>query len=386
LGLDWLRIAAFALLILYHIGMIFAPGHWVVKAPVIVEAADWPMLAVQPWRMSLLFAVSGYASFMLMQSSRGMRGFAAQRSYRLLLPLAFGLCLLVPPQSWVELTIAGQYRDGFWQFMRKEWLIFRPADDLPQFQHLWFLLYLWTYTMILSLAAALLGECMVRRLVQVLEWIGQGRRLLWAPLVLLLPARVMLLFTVPEEHGLLHDWVSDLLYIPSFLLGLALAARPQLWRPVIAARPFALPLACACYVLLLLIDMRYPSGEVSRPHLIQAGDRLATLTMAWSVVLLLFGFAHSHWNREHPWRRRLSQAIFPCYLVHQTIIILVAWLLLDSGLSNGALFATLVVATVSGCWAFTVLGGQIAWLRPFIGLGHAHRTRRKITSTLIPAE
>jgi hypothetical protein len=27
-GLDWLRIGAFAILILYHIGLYFAPGHW----------------------------------------------------------------------------------------------------------------------------------------------------------------------------------------------------------------------------------------------------------------------------------------------------------------------------------------------------------------------
>ena len=33
-GLDWLRIGAFGLLILYHVGMVFAPWDWVVKSAV----------------------------------------------------------------------------------------------------------------------------------------------------------------------------------------------------------------------------------------------------------------------------------------------------------------------------------------------------------------
>ena len=58
-GLDWLRIGAFALLILYHIGMFFVPWGWHVKAAVPVDWAVWPMMAVNPWRLMLLFVISG---------------------------------------------------------------------------------------------------------------------------------------------------------------------------------------------------------------------------------------------------------------------------------------------------------------------------------------
>lgn len=44
-GLDWLRIGAFGLLILYHIGMFFVPWGWHVKAAEPVEWAGWPMMA-----------------------------------------------------------------------------------------------------------------------------------------------------------------------------------------------------------------------------------------------------------------------------------------------------------------------------------------------------
>ena len=52
LGMDWLRIGAFGLLILYHIGMYFVPWGWHVK---IAAPLDWvaiPMLATNSWRLA----------------------------------------------------------------------------------------------------------------------------------------------------------------------------------------------------------------------------------------------------------------------------------------------------------------------------------------------
>ena len=61
-GMDWLRIGAFALLILYHSGMAFVPWDWHVKASHTVIFASVPMNALNAWRLGLLFVVSGYAS------------------------------------------------------------------------------------------------------------------------------------------------------------------------------------------------------------------------------------------------------------------------------------------------------------------------------------
>ena len=98
-GLDWLRIGAFGLLIFYHIGMVFVPWDYHVK----LAADDWvvvPMLATNAWRLMLLFVVSGYASRALMIRSDGLAAFARNRSVRLLVPLAFGIAVIVPPQVW----------------------------------------------------------------------------------------------------------------------------------------------------------------------------------------------------------------------------------------------------------------------------------------------
>src|SRR5207253_439561 len=72
--------------------------------------------------------------------------------------------------------------------------------------------------------------------------------------------------------------------------------------------------------------------------------------------------------RDHPWRARMSEAIFPCYIIHQTIIVVVAWWLLPAQLPPLPAFGLVLAVTAAGSWLFYRLGREIFWLRPLIGL------------------
>ena len=115
-GLDWLRIGAFGLLILYHIGMVFVPWGYHVKTATPAEWVTVPMLFTSPWRLTLLFLVSGYASRALWMKSRKPGRFVGNRSWRLIVPLLFGVAVIVPPQTWVELVTQHDYRSGYGTF------------------------------------------------------------------------------------------------------------------------------------------------------------------------------------------------------------------------------------------------------------------------------
>lgn len=365
-GLDWLRIAAFLLLILNHIGMYFAPAEWLVKAPVEVRGVIWPLLAMQPWRLPLLFAVSGFASFHLLAKSDGALPFLRARSARLLLPLAFGLVVLVPPQTWVSMVGTHGYRHGLGHFWLVDWPEFGTVNgvSLPRTEHLWFIAYLWTYTAALCLLLAAPPAWRVRAGALTAHFLARPS-LLILPMAGLLLLRVVVLFTVPEIKGVLHDWSSDLIYLPIFLFGFALAANPGHWPLVLRLRRPAIAAAAAALLVLVAVELAFPAA---RTHLAQAADRAASLLMAWSMVVVLLGLAHQWLRRDHPWRRTLSEAVFPLYLVHQTIIVLVGWRLRDSGLDALPAFLILVAATLAGGWAFYAVGRRIAWLRPWIGL------------------
>ena len=89
-GLDWLRIGAFGLLIVYHVAMVFSTWDWVIKSPATYPQLIVPLALLTPWRLPLLFAVSGYASRKLFDKSGELGTFVAARNRRRDLARAFG--------------------------------------------------------------------------------------------------------------------------------------------------------------------------------------------------------------------------------------------------------------------------------------------------------
>src|SRR5690606_31050855 len=99
--LDWIRMLAFALLVLYHVGMYYVTWEWHVDSPHAGPALEPLMMLSSPWRLSLLFLVSGAATAFLLGKLRreaaasGTRPrFLGPRSWRLLVPLAFGMLVI----------------------------------------------------------------------------------------------------------------------------------------------------------------------------------------------------------------------------------------------------------------------------------------------------
>src|SRR3546814_6209279 len=95
---------------------------------------------------------------------------------------------------------------------------------------------------------------------------------------------------------------------------------------------------------------------------------LVRLVQGWAAIVALVGIADRFWNRDHARRPMLAEAVFPFYIIHQTVIVLVGYWLLLGGVGPFASFAILVAAPVAGCWAFYLGGRQLGWLRALIGL------------------
>lgn len=372
-GMDWLRIAAFALLILYHVAMAFSPWDWVIKTGYAFAWLIPPMALLTPWRLPLLFAVSGYASRKLFERSRGPRDFARSRAVRLLVPLAFGMAALVPLEMWVRVMENG-YPHGYLHFWALDYWrtgIFW-GREFPSWEHLWFVAYLAAYSLLLAGALALGRRRVLGALDAAADWLGRGARLLWAPLAALATARLALLFVVPEQQGLLRDWSGHAQYVPEFLFGFALAGAPRLWPTIHRLWRPALAVATIAGALVVAVELAWP-GTATPPHAMMALDRAARAAMAWSMILALFHLAERHWNRDHRLRPVLAEAVFPFYLVHHPAIVLIAWFTLPLGLGAGSAFALLLGGTVAACLGTYLIGRRIGWLRPLIGLGSKRR-------------
>lgn len=383
-GLDWLRIAAFGVLIFYHIGMAFAPWTWVIHTPHSYTALIVPMAAVTPWRLPLLFAVSGYASRKLFAKSGDAREFARSRALRLLVPLGFGMVTLVPIEMWV-LVVERGYPHGLIRFWTSDY--WRWGDyygrEFPSWEHLWFVAYLAAYTFVLAGAIGWGGKRVFDGFERAVVWLEQGSRILWAPAALLVLAKLSLMFLVPEKQGILRDWAGHALFVPVFLFGFVLGGAPQLWPAIARVWKQALGIAAVAGTIVVTVELAYP-GSAHIGHAVMAMERSARTAMGWCMILGLFHIAHSWWNHDHRWRPTLAEAVFPFYLVHHPVIVLIAWYTLPLHLNPWIEFALMLSGTVGACLAFYLIGREIGWLRPLIGLAPKPAARRNSALPLSP--
>lgn len=368
LGMDWLRIGAFALLILYHIGMYFVPWDWHVKIAEPLEWAVIPMRLTNSWRLPLLFLVSGYASAALFAKLGGAGAFVRSRSARLLIPLIFGVIVVIPPQPWIELMGQHGYGGSLTHFWLHDYFRFGALDGiiLPTWQHLWFVAYLWVYTL---LAAALLAWVPER--VRARSADGAARALDgWGMLVVPLALWLAILTLFPgheETHALVDDGPSHLHYLIPFTIGWLLRVRPALFGAVARCWRAGLMIGIAAFGFVTWVEWTWP-GNTPAPDGISASFDAVRLVQGWATIVALVGIADAYWNRDHRWRLMLAEAVFPFYIVHQTVIVVTGWYLRQGGVAPLPSFLTLLAATVAGCWIFYLGGRRIEWLRPLIGL------------------
>lgn len=372
--LDWVRIIAFFLLILYHVGMVYVSWDWHVKSPHAGDTIESLMTLSSPWRLALLFMVSGVASRMMLARLSWSR-FAGQRSWRLLLPLIFGMLVIVPPQPFCEVMEKFGYTGSYTEFLGLYLHNYRgfqtgPGSHLvmPTWNHLWFVAYLWVYTMLLALLYAC-GRPLIEGLGTAVGKLLQGWRLLVLPTAALALMRIALVGRFPSTHALFGDWFNHSLYLSVFLLGALIASERQVWAAMATQRFAALGCALAVWALLKvyfsLPDTLVPPATMAW---LQPTQRVVYALGQWSAMVAACGFAHRHLHFDSAKRRYLSEAVFPVYIVHQTLIVTMAHYLKPVRLSPMTEASILIVLTVCVSFAVFEVVRRVAPLRPLFGL------------------
>lgn len=378
--LDWIRVGAFFLLILYHTGMFYVPWDWHVKTPHPVEALEPIMQLTNPWRLTLLFLVSGAATrFMADRSTVGR--LTMSRIARLLPPLLFAMFVIVPPQSYYEiveavaaLPNAGLAVDPYASF----WLKYATAsgrwchgDDClitPTWNHMWFVAYLLVYSLILALMLLLiprLGGWLQAGLERSLKGAGL---LIW-PIAFLAVSRIVLLPRFEITHDLVQDWYNHAISFAAFLLGFGLAKSEVLKVRLINARWTALALAVVCWAGWASYAWIYRADDANPPEALRIIMRCVYSTDQWCAIAAILGFGAKHLSdKGGPVLRYLTLGVFPFYIVHQTLIVVIAHNLAKLGLPQALEGAILVTATFAGCFATYEIVRRIPGVRILFGL------------------
>lgn len=306
------------------------------------------------------------------------------------MPLVFGMLVIVPPQSYYEVVekLPGGYHDGylaFWgRYLANDQTFCRNGEclDVPTWNHLWFLPYLWVYTVVVWWLARWrpdadrrLGAWLATRLV------GWGA-LLW-PVLALAAVRLALVGRFDSTHALVDDWYNHAQYFLVFMLGFQLARTAPFWQSLQRLRWPALLLAMAGYGFIAWYFQGNDFGDANPPpEWLRMTQRVAWAMNQWCAIAAILGFA-GRWNPgDSRALRYLVPAVFPVYILHQTLIVVLAHNAKPLALPPLLEGLLLVLLTFALCIAGYELIRRIPLLRPLFGLKPATKPRHIPDATL----
>ena len=361
--LDWIRVGAFCLLILYHVGLVYGVYDWHIHSAHTFAWMREAILITNPWRLTLLFLVSG-AALRFMTLRRTPRQVARARFERLVPPLLFGAVVLVPIQSWIEAMDKGGWPNGvagYLAWMGREFSLGGLADGVPV-NHLWFIVYIAAYSVVTILLWRRPG--LIDRLGDWLQKNLAGPRLLVLPILYLIAIRIGLFPWFGVTNVLHWDWYNHALSLAAFVFGFSIVGRESLWRDMERYRWLALGLA-AVALPVMMVQVWHPGGRAfwGMPKAVVYG------VDQWATIVAILGFGSRHLRaRGGPVLNYLTQATFPLYLAHQTILVAAVWIVRPAALPAWLEALFLVAVTFLGSLAVYEVVRRIPAIRPLWGL------------------
>jgi glucans biosynthesis protein C len=332
--LDWLRVLAIFLLLFFHTGMLFVGWGWHITNAETIPALQLPMDLAHRLRMPLLFVIAGAGMWFALKRRTG-KTFIAERTGRLLVPAIIGMFLIVPPQVFLERVAHGQWSGGYLDFMWQRVFQFEPypAGDFS-WHHLWFIIYLYVYVLLL---------------VPLLLWWRRARPELrpgvWM-YALALPLGIneaVLKPLFPESHNLIHDWYIFIHYLLLTIYGFVVASTQGAWDWLAQRRRWSLALG----LVVLLGGLALI--EVGVIHRGTAVDSVFANIFTWVWLLVFLGYGRQHLsfsNRLLTWAR---DAGYPIYILHQTVIIMIAFKVIQQPWGPVLKYWVVLGATLLSC-------------------------------------
>lgn len=367
--LDWVRVVAFALLIFYHTGMMFVSWGWHIESGHDSLLLKSIMVLTSTWRLDILFLVSGVAiSFMTTKMPLG--SFAWQRVLKLSIPLLFAVAVIVAPQSYYEALQKGLFEGSFWQFWTTRYFSFSwdPAMQapFPTYNHMWYVLYLFHYTIVLLPLIAFINTSRgMKMLAHVEAWLAQGARIITFPCLVYF-AIVYAFGNTDISHAFYNDWYAHSIYMCAVLMGLLFVRMPSLWAAFENNRRLSLSIGLIGYALLLApFHVSLDDFPIYTHYIAQH----IPILVKWSWMALVLGYARRYLNFTNAGLRYCNKAVYPVFILHQSVIIVLGYYVIDWGLFGVAEYFTIALGTLVICVGlYEVVIRRFAMLRVLFGL------------------
>lgn len=364
--LDWLRVAAVAGVFVFHTLRPFDDGDWHVKNAQTSGAIAIGIAFLGLWGLAFFFMISGCAAWLALRWRTPVQ-FLRERSARLLVPFVVAYVLMSPLQYFIEEHHKGRSTASFLGDART--FFGDLAGDAPLWlrdtYHLWFLVYLLQFV-VLGLPLFLLLRGRTDRIAR--RCARRGSILLLA--VPLVPIHLVLLAAPGPEHG----WGEFVFFFDFFVVGYLVMSDDRLLAAVRRDAVPGLVLGVGAFVLGVVtgiidfLDVWWPDPGYSWQYLWYSP--LITLAVwGWLVAVLGLGLRVPVLQRTLP--PALARAAMPFFIVHQPVILAIAYFVVrwDAGL--GAKYAVLLPTAFAASAAFAWLLSSLPVVSRLFGVKRA---------------
>lgn len=317
-----------------------------------------PMYFLSLWRLPLLFMVSGMGTRFALSYRTGSQ-YIKERFLRLFIPLLVGILVIVPPQVYVERLADGGFSGSFWAFYPHFFEPVYPNGNLS-WHHLWFLPYL----LLMSIVATPFFLKLRRKNNVLSLWLRQ--RLTQSPYYLylftipLLVVEAALEPIFPVTRALIGDWYALVYYFLLFVSGFVLITIGQaFWKAIDKIKGMALLTSIMSYLILWWLGAAFDS------HVLISAFKIIIM---WSIILAVFGYSAKYLNKASRILKYRNEAVYPFYIIHYTITILIGFWLMNDPMPIFMKFVIMIIGTFGGSWLFFEIVKRVWFLRPLFGL------------------
>lgn len=343
--IDWLRVIAIGLLLIYHSAIGFQ--SWGIMLGFITNEKSWPALWIPMnmlniWRIPLLFFVSGMGVYFSMQS-RNWKELLKERAGRILVPLVFGMFVIVPIYSLL-----------FQQYYNFERSYSYDAG------HLWFLGNIFIYVLLLAPLFYYLKKNDNSKMV------GMFKKAISTPLGLL-PIVALFILEVeiinPNPFSMyVKTWHGFFFGLLAFFFGFCFVlSGDAFWKMISKWWWMFLSLAVTLFAIRFV-----------QAHLIPSNYLLMIESCCW--IFSVFAFGYKYLNRPGSVLKYLSEAVFPVYILHMIFQALVSGWIFKTTLASPIQFTLTFILTTVGCFIVYEVVRRINIIRPLFGLKKRSQT------------
>jgi glucans biosynthesis protein C len=367
--IDALRVVAMLLVFTVHAAEPFNPWDpWHVQSP---ERSKWLgelVLFLAPWIMPLFMMLAGASAWHSLEK-RTTPEYLNERVTRLIVPLTAGTLLLVPPQIYIDRRQRGLFDGSFLEFYPHFFEGIYPKGNFA-WLHLWFLAVLGVFALLTLPLFRWLRHGAGRRAMATVARICRppgALLLLVLPMVVL---RVVLWGAFPHARPVITDWSNRMVLLPMFIYGYMLSGDPGLERAV--DRQWKLMLAVGLVFSGAMFAWAWPGDLTQRFPIPFSADYVwfwstyAIGGLVWPIAMI--GAARAVNAGASRVLERARGLVNPFYILHQTVIVVLAFALLDDRAGAIASFFRLLIGAFATTVALSVLVERTPVTRVLFGV------------------